>query len=129
MNNLQSVIDYLAETVPSSFASAPPQENVPAQEIQVISEAQSESDRREGHQEHMLEKIIASQNQLIQDTLQAQLNSFNLLRNSGHHSDEKEYAKAQEKSIPSVKQGHPTVTAERKRLKKRNPMFLFSLRT
>ncbi len=129
MNNLQSVIDYLAETVPSSFASAPPQENVPAQEMQVISEAQSESDRREGHQEHMLEKIIASQNQLIQDTLQAQLNSFNLLRNSGHHSDEKEYAKAQERSIPSVQQGLRPSLQKRKRLKKRNPMFLSSLRT
>ena len=87
--------------------------------------AGSESDRREGHQEHMLEKIIASQNQLIQDTLQAQLNSFNLLRNSGHHSDEKEYAKAQEKSIPSVKQGPPAVTAEKKAAQEAKPYVPF----
>ncbi|AJC23743.1 non-ribosomal peptide synthetase [Bacillus velezensis] len=125
LTNLQSVIDYLADTVPSSFASAPPQENVPAQEKQVISEAQPESDRRDGHQEHTLEKIIASQNQLIQDTLQAQLNSFNLLRNSGHHSDEKEYAKAREKSIPSVKQGPPTVNAEQKAAQEAKPYVPF----
>ncbi|RPK06396.1 Malonyl CoA-acyl carrier protein transacylase [Bacillus subtilis] len=124
MNNLQSVIDYLAETAPSSFASAPPQENVPAQEKLAISEAQPESSHREDHQGHMLEKIIASQNQLIQDTLQAQLNSFNLLRNSGH-SNVKEYAKAQEKSIPSVKQGNPTVTAEKKLAQDAKPYVPF----
>ncbi|MDL5610974.1 non-ribosomal peptide synthetase/type I polyketide synthase [Bacillus halotolerans] len=104
MNNLQSVIDYLAETAPS--------------------EAQPESSHREEHQGHMLEKIIASQNQLIQDTLQAQLNSFNLLRNSGH-SNVKEYAKAQEKSIPSVKQGNPTVTAEKKLAQDAKPYVPF----
>ncbi|MEC1406777.1 non-ribosomal peptide synthetase/type I polyketide synthase [Bacillus halotolerans] len=124
MNNLQSVIDYLAETAPSSFESAPPQENVPAQEKLSISEAQPESSHREEHQGHMLEKIIASQNQLIQDTLQAQLNSFNLLRNSGH-SNVKEYAKAQEKSIPSVKQGNPTVTAEKKLAQDAKPYVPF----
>ncbi|MGG1243184.1 amino acid adenylation domain-containing protein [Bacillus cabrialesii] len=125
MNNLQSVIDYLAETAPASFASAaPPQENVPAQEKLAISEAQPESSHREDHQGHMLEKIIASQNQLIQDTLQAQLNSFNLLRNSGH-SNVKEYAKAQEKSIPSVKQGNPTVTAEKKLAQDAKPYVPF----
>ncbi|MDU0153719.1 non-ribosomal peptide synthetase/type I polyketide synthase [Bacillus cabrialesii] len=120
MNNLQSVIDYLAETAPSSFASAPPQENVPAQEKLAISEAQPESSHREDHQGHMLEKIIASQNQLIQDTLQAQLNSFNLLRNSGHSN-----VKAQEKSIPSVKQGNPTVTAEKKLAQDAKPYVPF----
>ncbi|MCC2115055.1 amino acid adenylation domain-containing protein [Bacillus halotolerans] len=124
MNNLQSVIDYLAETAPSSFESAPPQENVPAQEKLSISEAQPEPSHREEHQGHMLEKIIASQNQLIQDTLQAQLNSFNLLRNSGH-SNVKEYAKAQEKSIPSVKQGNPTVTAEKKLAQDAKPYVPF----
>ncbi|MCY8944264.1 acyl carrier protein, partial [Bacillus atrophaeus] len=113
MNNIQSVVDYLAEAAPSS-ASAPVQESVTAQEKLVISEAQPESDHREDHQGHMLEKIIASQNQLIQDTLKAQLNSFNLLRNSSHHSAAEEYVKAQEKSIPSSKQGTPSVTAEKK---------------
>ncbi|WP_368650561.1 amino acid adenylation domain-containing protein [Bacillus inaquosorum] len=125
MNNLQSVIDYLADTAPSSFASAPAQENVPAEEKLVISETQPESGHREEHQEHMLEKIIASQNQLIQNTLQAQLNSFNLLRNSGHHSDVKDYAKALEKSIPSVKQGTPTVTAEKKLAQEAKPYVPF----
>ncbi|MCY8499542.1 amino acid adenylation domain-containing protein [Bacillus atrophaeus] len=113
MNNIQSVVDYLAEAAPSS-ASAPAQESVTAQEKLVISEAQSESDHREDHHGHMLEKIIASQNQLIQDTLQAQLNSFNLLRNRSHHSAAEEYVKAQEKSIPSSKKGTPSVTAEKK---------------
>lgn len=110
MNNIQSVVDYLAEAVPSS---APAQESVTVQEKLVISEVQPESDHREDHQGHMLEKIIASQNQLIQDTLQAQLNSFNLLRNSSHHSAAEEYVKAQEKSVPSSKQGTPSVTAEK----------------
>ncbi|WP_432339518.1 amino acid adenylation domain-containing protein [Bacillus tequilensis] len=126
MNNLQSVIDYLAETVlPSSHASAPAQENVPAQETLVIPEAQPESGHREDHQGHMLEKIIASQNQLIQDTLQAQLNSFNLLRNGGHHSDVKEHDKAQEKSISSVKQGPPAVTAEKTLTQETKPYVPF----
>ncbi|MEW4058621.1 amino acid adenylation domain-containing protein [Bacillus siamensis] len=125
MNNLQSVIDYLAETVPSSHASAPAQENVPAQETLVIPEAQPESGHREDHQGHMLEKIIASQNQLIQDTLQAQLNSFNLLRNGGHHSDVKEHDKTQEKSIPSVKQGPPAVTAEKTLTRETKPYVPF----
>lgn len=125
MNNLQSVIDYLAETAPTSFASAPPQENVPAPEKPVISEAQPESEHREDRQEHMLEKIIASQNQLIQDTLQAQLNSFNLLRTSGHHSDVKEYAKAQKKSIPSVEQGPPAAAGEKKLTQEAKPYVPF----
>lgn len=125
MNNLQSVIDYLAETAPTSVASAPPQENVPAREKPVISEAQPESEHREDRQEHMLEKIIASQNQLIQDTLQAQLNSFNLLRTSGHHSDVKEYAKAQKKSIPSVEQGPPAAAGEKKLTQEAKPYVPF----
>ncbi|ASF29003.1 peptide synthetase [Bacillus amyloliquefaciens] len=125
MNNLQSVIDYLAETAPTSFASAPPQENVPAREKPVISEAQPEPEHREDRQEHMLEKIIASQNQLIQDTLQAQLNSFNLLRTSGHHSDVKEYAKAQKKSIPSVEQGPPAAAGEKKLTQEAKPYVPF----
>ncbi|WP_416654228.1 amino acid adenylation domain-containing protein [Bacillus amyloliquefaciens] len=125
MNNLQSVIDYLAETAPTSFASAPPQENVPAREKPVISEAQPESEQREDRQEHMLEKIVASQNQLIQDTLQAQLNSFNLLRTSGHHSDVKEYAKAQEKSIPSVEQRPPAAAGEKKLTQEAKPYVPF----
>ncbi|MFH6684695.1 amino acid adenylation domain-containing protein [Bacillus amyloliquefaciens] len=125
MNNLQSVIDYLAETAPTSFASAPPQENVPAREKPVISEAQPESEHREDRQEHMLEKIIASQNQLIQDTLQAQLNSFNLLRTSGHHSDVKEYSKAQKKSISSVEQGPPAAAGEKKLTQEAKPYVPF----
>ncbi|MBT2572355.1 amino acid adenylation domain-containing protein [Bacillus sp. ISL-51] len=125
MNNLQSVVDYLAEAVPSSSVSAPPQESVTAQEKLVISEAQAELDHRGDHQEHMLEKIIASQNQLIQDTLQAQLNSFNLLKNSDHHSAAKEYAKVQEKSLPSSKQGTPTVTAEKKLTQEAKPYVPF----
>ncbi|WP_412676924.1 amino acid adenylation domain-containing protein [Bacillus siamensis] len=118
MNNLQSVIDYLAETVSLSHASAPA-------ETLVIPEAQPESDHREDHQGHMLEKIIASQNQLIQNTLQAQLNSFNLLRNGGHHSDVGEHDKAKEKSIPSVKQGPPAVTAEKTLTQETKPYVPF----
>ncbi|KAF1677376.1 hybrid non-ribosomal peptide synthetase/type I polyketide synthase [Bacillus sp. SKDU12] len=119
MNNLQSVIDYLAETIPSS---APVQENVLAQEKPVISETQPESDHRVGHQEHTLEKIIASQNQLIQDTLQAQLNSFNLLKNGSVN----ESAMAQQKkSIPSVKQAPPAVTIEKKPSQETKPYVPF----
>ncbi|KAA6451957.1 non-ribosomal peptide synthetase/type I polyketide synthase [Bacillus swezeyi] len=121
MNNIQSVVDYLADAAPSS-ASTPPQENVTTQEELVTSEAQPES---EDHQEHMLEKIIASQNQLIEHTLQAQLNSFNSLRNNRHHSAVEEYAMQQEKSIPSSKQGPPSVSAEKKLTREAKPYIPF----
>ncbi|OWV38290.1 non-ribosomal peptide synthetase [Bacillus spizizenii] len=119
MNNIQNVVDYLAEAVPSA-AFTPPQENVAAQEELVISEAQPELE----HQEHMLDKIIASQNQLIQQTLQAQLDSFNLLRNNSH-SVSKEYEISQDKSSLSPK----PVTVKKNSAQEAKPYVPFQRQT
>ncbi|WP_409509736.1 amino acid adenylation domain-containing protein [Bacillus spizizenii] len=119
MNNIQNVVDYLAEAVPSA-AFTPPQENVTAQEELVISEAQPELE----HQEHMLDKIIASQNQLIQQTLQAQLDSFNLLRNNSH-SVSKEYEISQDKSSLSPK----PVTVKKNSAQEAKPYVPFQRQT
>ncbi|WP_114150496.1 non-ribosomal peptide synthetase [Bacillus spizizenii] len=119
MNNIQNVVDYLAEAVPS-VAFTPPQENVTAQEELVISEAQPELE----HQEHMLDKIIASQNQLIQQTLQAQLDSFNLLRNNSH-SVSKEYEISQDKSSLSPK----PVTVKKNSAQEAKPYVPFQRQT
>ncbi|WP_338444455.1 amino acid adenylation domain-containing protein [Bacillus spizizenii] len=119
MNNIQNVVDYLAEAVPSA-AFTPPQESVTAQEELVISEAQPELE----HQEHMLDKIIASQNQLIQQTLQAQLDSFNLLRNNSH-SVSKEYEISQDKSSLSPK----PVTVKKNSAQEAKPYVPFQRQT
>ncbi|MCI4166597.1 non-ribosomal peptide synthetase [Bacillus spizizenii] len=119
MNNIQNVVDYLAEAVPSA-AFTPPQESVTAQEDLVISEAQPELE----HQEHMLDKIIASQNQLIQQTLQAQLDSFNLLRNNSH-SVSKEYEISQDKSSLSPK----PVTVKKNSAQEAKPYVPFQRQT
>ncbi|MEC1583874.1 amino acid adenylation domain-containing protein [Bacillus spizizenii] len=119
MNNIQNVVDYLAEAVPSA-AFTPPQESVTAQEELVISEAQPELE----HQEHMLDKIIASQNQLIQQTLQAQLDSFNLLRNNSH-SVSKEYEISQDKSSFSPK----PVTVKKNSAQEAKPYVPFQRQT
>ncbi|WP_332606556.1 amino acid adenylation domain-containing protein [Bacillus spizizenii] len=119
MNNIQNVVDCLAEAVPSA-AFTPPQENVAAQEELVISEAQPELE----HQEHMLDKIIASQNQLIQQTLQAQLDSFNLLRNNSH-SVSKEYEISQDKSSLSPK----PVTVKKNSAQEAKPYVPFQRQT
>ncbi|MEC1526555.1 non-ribosomal peptide synthetase [Bacillus spizizenii] len=119
MNNIQNVVDYLAEAVPSA-AFTPPQESVTAQEEPVISEAQPELE----HQEHMLDKIIASQNQLIQQTLQAQLDSFNLLRNNSH-SVSKEYEISQDKSSLSPK----PVTVKKNSAQEAKPYVPFQRQT
>ncbi|MCY8785573.1 non-ribosomal peptide synthetase [Bacillus spizizenii] len=119
MNNIESVVDYLAENVPSA-ASTPPQESVTAQEELVISGAQPELE----HQEHMLDKIIASQNQLIQQTLQAQLDSFNLLRNNSHFVS-KESEISQDKTSLSPK----SVTAKKNSAQEAKPYIPFQRQT
>ncbi|MCP3774856.1 amino acid adenylation domain-containing protein [Paenibacillus sp. MZ04-78.2] len=86
MNNLQSIVDYVTEVAPAQAAvqtemqARDPQPRGWQAQLESGSEPERKIHSLPSHQEHTLESIVTSQNQLIERMLQAQLHSFNLLR-------------------------------------------------
>ena len=119
MNNIDSVVEYVAEATASSLSVhheehvKSPQPAMQKVQIQPERNEQSGPTALAANQEQTLESIITSQNQLIRSTIQAQLDSYNLLRNNYGHVEHAKRANINPEDKYNSS-GQPSVRAESK---------------